>query len=41
MWFRYATVLILLLCFCWLFKPVFVGVLRSVKKVKNDFRKTK
>lgn len=41
MWFRNLTVAILLLCFCWLFKPIFTAVLRSVKKVKNDIKKTK
>lgn len=41
MWFRGAAILTLLLCFCWLFKPVFAGVFRSVKKVRNDFKKIK
>ena len=41
MWFRNITVLILLFGFCWLFKPAFCWALSSVKKVKNDFKKTK
>lgn len=39
MWFRYLTILILLLCFCWLFKPVFTGVLRSVISSLNELEK--
>lgn len=41
MWFRYVTIIILLLCFCWAFKPVFMAILRSVKKVKRDIKKVK
>lgn len=41
MWFRCVTILIILLCFCWLFKPIFIAFLRSVKKVKQDIKKIK
>ena len=41
MWFRYLTITVLLLGFCWLFKPIFVMVLKSIKKIKNDFKKVK
>ena len=41
MYFRYLTIFFLLLCFCWLFKPVFTAILKSVNKIKNDYKKTK
>lgn len=41
MLFRYLTIFLILLCFCWVFKPLFNVVLKSVKKVKNDYKKTK
>ena len=41
MYFRYLTILFLLLCFCWIFRPVFMVILKSVTKVKNDIKKNK
>lgn len=41
MLFRYLVIFILLLCFCWVFKPVFKAVWKSIVKVKNDYRETK
>lgn len=41
MWFRYLFIFILLVGMCWVFRPLYTILLKSVKKVKNDYRKTK
>lgn len=41
MWFKWLTIFFLLLCFCWAFRPVFGFILKSIKKVKNDYKQTK
>lgn len=41
MWFRYLTIFLLLLGFCWLFKGVFLSVYASVKKAYKDYKKIK
>nr|DAY65805.1 MAG TPA: hypothetical protein [Caudoviricetes sp.] len=41
MWFRYLTIFLLLIGFCWLFKSAFLSVYASVKKAYRDYKKIK
>ena len=41
MWFRYLTIFLLLIGFCWLLKSAFLSVYASVKKAYRDYKKIK